>query len=217
MANGEQRDRNLYKLLFRSKIYSGLKLLLGKKSTSELLISRFIRPFAGAKILDLGCGPEGILEKLPPSIEYHGCDSNPRYIADAKEKFGKRGNFWIVDFNSPHIDSGNALAGGGFDIVHISAVLHHLPDESVRKLLAIAKKSIKPNGRLFCLDNVLTSQQNPIARWLILRDRGLYIRTVEKYMELFTDSWPGISYEIRTDLLRLPYTHIIAYSNTAES
>jgi SAM-dependent methyltransferase len=213
MANGEQRERHLYKLLFHSKVYAALGLILKKKSSSELLINTYIKPFPGARILDLGCGPAAILEELPSSVEYHGCDNNAEYIADAKEKYGSRGNFWVVDFNSTNVDSGNTFAGGGYDIAIISGVLHHLPDESARKLLAIARNSITPNGRLFCFDNVLTSPQNPIARWLILRDRGLYVRTIEKHMELFTESWPGILYAVRTDLMRVPYTHIIVHSD----
>lgn len=113
MAGAEQRNAHLYKLLFRSKFYSLLGSILGKKSSRDLLMNEYIKPFPGAKILDLGCGPARILEDLPSSVEYHGCDSNPKYIADAKEKYGECGNFWVVDFNSANTDSGNTFVGGG--------------------------------------------------------------------------------------------------------
>ena len=48
------------------------------------------------------------------------------------------------------------------------------------------------------------------ARFLVARDRGQNVRTVSEYLALAEPYFPNIQHEIRSNLLRIPYTHIIA-------
>ncbi|MCZ2207908.1 hypothetical protein, partial [Cylindrospermopsis raciborskii] len=56
--------------------------------------------------------------------------------------------------------------------------------------------------------------QSPIARWIISKDRGQNVRDEKGYLNLAYNLFPPpyTSCNIRHNLLRIPYTHIIIES-----
>jgi SAM-dependent methyltransferase len=193
----------LRNLLIHPAIYSCFVNAIGARRVRRLLVQRYLCPKKGDRILDIGCGPADILEELP-DVTYVGLDSNPRYIAAAKARFGSRGKFHVE-----MIDAQTTKAYRGFDLVIATGILHHLDDSSAQRLIAVAHAALKTGGRLVTLDGCFTRNQSPITRWLLKKDRGRFVRSAETYLRLAKTVFTQVKEDISTDLLRIPYTHLV--------
>jgi SAM-dependent methyltransferase len=60
-------------------------------------------------------------------------------------------------------------------VVPALGIAHHLEDAEAQRLFQIAYDALKPGGKLITFDGVWTDGQSPAARWLLARDRGLYV------------------------------------------
>jgi SAM-dependent methyltransferase len=97
---------------------------------------------------------------------------------------------------------------GGFDIVLATGVLHHLDDEEARELFRTAREALRPGGRLVTLDGCYVDGQSRMARYLLSRDRGKFVRAPEAYVRLARSQFEDVQASVRDDLLRIPYTHV---------
>jgi hypothetical protein len=59
------------------------------------------------------------------------------------------------------------------------------------------------------IDPALTTPQHWMARLIIRNDRGRHVRSATEYELLVRPAFSKVVMEVRTDLLRLPYTHVI--------
>lgn len=202
----DENNLGIRSLLQKPFVYNGLQNILGSRKSRQTIIKDFFKLSPGITVLDLGCGTGEILEFMPDNISYLGIDYNPAYIESAIKRFGNKGRFLCRNLTEA-VD-----ANEQFDRVIITGFLHHLNDGDAKELLTQAHKLVKKGGFLFCLENVRTEPQNPIARFLINRDRGQHVRTKEGYLSLFSDIRSELNTTIRTDLLRVPYSHIIIIS-----
>jgi SAM-dependent methyltransferase len=166
-------------------------------------VDEYIRPQPGNRVVDIGCGPGTMLPYLGP-VDYIGFDLNAAYIEHAKQTYSGQGTFF-----QGRVDEAADQLELGIDIVIAIAVLHHLSDQETRALFAAANRILRPGGRLITFDNVFTSPQNPIARLLIRLDRGKSVRTAGGYLSLAKEGFGEVEVDIRSDLLRIPYTHCI--------
>lgn len=98
---------------------------------------------------------------------------------------------------------------GEFDVILISAVLHHLTDDEIGSMLKHASTILKPDGRLVSIDPTIDDGQHPLARLIARLDRGRYVRTTDRYRELVQRQFTPVEIIIRHDLLRIPYTQCI--------
>lgn len=171
---------------------------------SRVFLAEYVKPLAGEKVLDIGCGPADILSYLP-EVDYTGLDISPEYIAAAKQRFESRGRFWCGDVGLAALEREQ----GTFSLVLATGVLHHLDDERATRLYELARLALGPNGRLITIDGCYVPEQSRIARWLLSRDRGRFVRTREAYLRLASVHFPKVEAHLRHDLLRLPYTHLI--------
>ena len=64
---------------------------------------------------------------------------------------------------------------------------------------------MKKNSKLLTVDPILTKNQNKIAKFLILNDRGKNVRSENEYLKLFKNHFKNISSEI-THQSFVPYT-----------
>ena len=91
--------------------------------------------------------------------------------------------------------------------------VRELPDLVARvdahALFAIAKAALKPGGVLVTFDGCYTPTQSLLARCLLNWDRGRFVRTKDEYVRLATTTFTDVEPFIRSDLLRIPYTHLI--------
>lgn len=157
----------------------------------------------GDRVLDIGCGPADILEALPP-VEYHGFDLSADYIEAARKRFGGRGTFHVEA-----VDAEQVKQYAGFDLVLATGVVHHLTDAEALDLFRVAAAALKPGGRLVTLDGCLVEGQSPVARWLLKRDRGQFVRGQAAYLALARAVFSKVQPTVTTGLLRIPYTHLV--------
>ena len=102
-----------------------------------------------------------------------------------------------------------ALTNLEFDIVLAMGLLHHLDDVEAASLVALASQALVSGGRFVAIDPARAPGQPHVARWLIGRDRGEYVRTADAYAELARGSFGSVAVTVRSDLLRVPYTHAV--------
>ena len=159
-------------------LYSTFKTLV-TGDRDRRLVAEFVKPRPTDRILDLGCGPADIVDKLN-GCQYVGVDHDPGYIARARKKYSGRSRFHLVSIAD--IDVIEPLS---FDIVLSMGVLHHLADAEALHLFQVARESLKPTGRLITVDGCLTYPQKRLRRFFLGLDRGQYIRDRSA-----TSPWP---------------------------
>jgi SAM-dependent methyltransferase len=166
-------------------------------------VNEYLRPEAGQRILDIGCGPADILPYLL-DVEYVGVDLSPQYIASARRRFGDRGQF-----HCRRICKTSMGDLGAFDLVIAHGIVHHLDDAEALHLFRLAGISLGREGRLVTLDGCFVEGQSRVSRQLLSMDRGQFMRDEEGYLQLAHKFFAHVSVHIRHDLIRVPYTHII--------
>ena len=177
------------------------------------LMSTFLQSYAQVKphvrLLDVGCGTGDVLEYLP-QVKYTGVDISKVYVASARRRYPDRGTFLVGDAASlVHI------VNAKFDTILAIGVLHHLDDEQVQALFRAAGSMLAAGGRIATIDPVFVFSQSQIARWIISKDRGRYVRLGDEYRLLATPYFAIESYR-RDDLS--PYSHsILICSNSVTS
>lgn len=189
-------------ILSHPAIYSMFQYLMGAKQGWTTFANNYLRPEKGDVILDIGCGPADILEYLP-SVDYWGFDISEQYIARAKLKYGTNGKFYAKPLS---INDLNNLPK--FDLVIGCGLLHHVDDQLAREIFTLAHKALKPGGRFVTIDPCFTTDQSPIARFLISKDRGQHVRGQLAYQALAEGVFSELKVSIKHKLW-IPYTHCI--------
>ena len=175
---------------------------VGGSGWAKVLVKEYIQPRKGARILEIGCGPGTIVRYLPQP-EYLGFDLSSRYIDLAKKRFPQ------AQFVCERVSHFSLEKHQSFDAVLALGIIHHLDDAEARQLFQIAHDALKPGGKLVTADGVWTNDQSPAARWLLARDRGEYIRSEQEYVKIASQVFANINPNVRHDLLRIPYSHLI--------
>lgn len=199
-----EKNSSIWSVLQNARVYASFQTLLPRQ-TKKQFAEEVLAFKDGEKVLDVGCGPAAILSNIDAGIDYYGLDPNPDYIRHARETHGDRATLFqtgIQEFDMPE-------QYGTFDHVIALGVLHHLDDESASQMVSFSAKMLKPGGRLLTVDPGRTSPQNPIARFLVNNDRGQHVRFPEDHEALFGEGLSSIDLSIRTDRMRIPYTHFI--------
>jgi SAM-dependent methyltransferase len=198
--------RRIRSVLARPWAYQLFFNVIGAPERSRILVRDYIRPRAGDRILEIGCGPGTIVPYLPDA-EYVGFDLSGPYVEQARKKFQQK--YPRVKFFCERVSEYTLPQQNQFDVVLALGILHHLDDSEAQHLFAIAHAALKPGGKLVTLDGVWTNNQSRAARYLLARDRGQYVRTQEQYVHLASKIFSRITPTVCHDLLRIPYTHII--------
>ena len=98
---------------------------------------------------------------------------------------------------------------GTFDLVLATGVLHHLDDARAAKLIELAARSLRPGGRFVTCDGCYVPEQSKLARWMLQRDRGKFVRPKEEFVALAKQRFSKVETFVRHDLVRIPYTALI--------
>jgi SAM-dependent methyltransferase len=206
------RSTGIYRLLERAGAYERFQRLLGARAARARFVRELLRPAAGDRLLDVGCGTGSLLDDLPADVEYVGYDFNPRYVAAAEQRYGSRGRFFCARAGE---EAPFPRAEGGFDLVVAKSILHHLGDDEAGRLIRNAHRYLRPGGFLVTSDPVVHPGQHPVARLLIACDRGRRVRSPEGYRALVAACFPAVEGILLTDLAAVPYSHFIQRARKA--
>ncbi|HKS71926.1 MAG TPA: class I SAM-dependent methyltransferase [Terriglobales bacterium] len=194
--------RTIRSVLALPQAYQLFWNVIGGPARSRILVKDYIRPKTGDRILEIGCGPGTIVPYLP-DCEYVGFDASPSYIEQARQRFPR------ARFVCERVSEYTLAERAYFDCVLALGIVHHLNDPEARQLFQIAHDALKPGGKLVTLDGVWTNGQSSVARGLLARDRGEFVRSENGYVKIAAQAFDNVKASIRHDLLRIPYTHII--------
>lgn len=177
------------------------RLVRGK---GELVyITTHVRPIPGQRVLDVGCGTGDILRLMPP-VDYLGIDSNASYIEAARKRYGAIGTFACTDLTDQNIEQ-----FGKFDIVLATGILHHLDDDDALRLFQLANKTLKAEKRLVSFDGCYVENQSFLARKVLSRDRGKFVRTGKEYVNLASQVFANVESFVYDHILRIPSSVIV--------
>jgi SAM-dependent methyltransferase len=193
----------LRSILSISRAYELFWSGVGGPRCARAFSEEYVRSKPGDLILDIGCGPGTILPFLPKGTRYTGFDVSPAYIESARKRFPE------ATFLCERISEYTLPQRSSYDAVLASGILHHVDDDEARQLFSIAREALKPGGKLVTIDPVFTEDQSPVARYLLQRDRGEFVREREGYERIASSVFAHIEATVRHDLLRIPYTHVI--------
>ena len=194
---------NLRAILSLPGAYRIFQSLVGVHRLRVEYVAEYVRPRSSDRVLDCGCGPGDLIAYLP-GVEYVGIDMDESYIRLARARFGDRGSFRLGPVSAETMSD-----EGHYDIILANGLLHHLDDAQVSEFLRLASRSLKATGRLVTFDGCYTEDQSPITRRLLDMDRGSHVRTLDAWLELAKPVFPTVRPHLRTDLLRIPYTHLV--------
>jgi SAM-dependent methyltransferase len=174
--------------------------VLGGPQGRVKFVRDYVKPKSTDRVMDIGCGP-GMMVPYLHGAMYVGFDASPEYIEAARKHYGDRATFVCDRVSTATLD-----APGSYDIVLACGVVHHLDDDEAKTLFEIAKAALKPGGRLCTFDGAYVQGQSRLARLMISRDRGQYVRRAEEYPRIARSVFPEVRMDLRGDFLRIPYT-----------
>ncbi len=169
-------------------------------------VGDYLKPVRGEHVLDLGCGTGDLVQDIPDGVRYTGVDFSADYIRAARERHGTRPE---TEFILADVNGAPSVASGSFDIAAGAGILHHLSDAEIPAVLDLAWTALRPGGRFATIDPCYREGQPWIATMLMRSDRGKFVRPPQQYRELAARRFPQVKLTIRTDLLRVPYSHAI--------
>jgi ubiquinone/menaquinone biosynthesis C-methylase UbiE len=168
----------IYKLLEVPQVFElQQKICNNYSSVKNEFLKYLIRK--NIKIIDIGCST-GLCGRTLFDLNnpnYVGIDLDPQYIRIAKEK-RPYGSFFVADAQ----DLSFQLEG--FDLAALIGVLHHMSDEVANKTMKEVARVLKPDGFVLIAEPVFT-KKSILSTFFLSHDRGRFIRTREKYEELF--------------------------------
>ena len=151
--------------------------------TATKLRIRAVHDSLGApRVLDAGCGT-GEFSRLFDPARYLGVDLHPGYIAFAK-RHNRRHRYLCTDL-MVWPDTGEQ-----FDLVLVNGVLHHLDDDTARKLLNRAASRLASPGTLLVIEDVALPRPSSGARLVHGLDHGHFIRDAERWRALVSEQLP---------------------------
>ncbi len=153
----------------------------------------------GLALLDYGCGAADLLRVLAglgARAHFTGCDVSTGMLAEVEKR-------WPAALEpAPEIAvQDGALTpfpDGRFDIVTISAVLHHVPPAERAAVYRELARVLKPGGRLYVFEH---NPRNPLVRYVVARtpiDANAVLLDEKEVRHGLLDSAP---YQIQSDYL----------------
>lgn len=138
------------------------------------------------RVLDVGCGPGTNAPKFAKA-EYVGIDVNPRYVEDARRRYGR-------DFRVADATEFSVPAGERFDFILVNSFLHHIEDAQVRDLLANLRDALSADGHIHVLELVLPPRPG-MGRMLTRLDRGDHARPIGRWRSLLGEFYEPVVFE----------------------
>ena len=123
------------------------------------LVRELARPEAGAKVLDLGCGPGILLEELADAgCEAYGVDSARQMLALAEMRV-PTAHLNLADLR----DEIPAEWGRGFRAIISTYAIHHIPDDEKVGLIGRLLGLFEPGGAVLIGDVAFATRADLLA------------------------------------------------------
>jgi SAM-dependent methyltransferase len=194
---------SLKDLLDHSACYQMFQKAIGQARMLEYVIRELGELTPTTRLLDVGCGPADLVGKLP-TVHYVGVDSSDAYICTARQKQADFGTFRVLA-----AECLGEMQNIEFDLVIAIGLFHHLSDNQAAAMCDGIARLLAKGGRAVFLDPVYTPNQGRLARWIISKDRGRFVRDCQAYDRVLRHSFTRITASIQEDLLYIPYTHVL--------
>lgn len=198
----------LKQLLSLPWIYDQFQNLVGAKRARRWVADKQWKAAGGEKVVDVGCGSGDALHYLPADVTYVGFDISSSYIDAARRKFAARRATFLVSTAKELLDQFDDRLSNA-DLVICSGLLHHLDDADVKDVLQLANQVLKPGGRMICVEPAFLECQGRISHWIMSQDRGCNVRPEQEWKDLVQQVFPEYRTHILTNLIRIPYVHVI--------
>ena len=171
----------------------------GYRRHRQLLARQFAqRP---RRVLDCGCGT-GTYSKCFAPQGYIGIDICPAYVARARNRHPSH-RFQTMDATNL------TFADNSFEAVVVCGLVHHLDQETTRRVLSEIARVLQPDGRLLLWEDVPTRDPlNWVGHWVHQLDVGAHIRPAREYAQLLA---PYFRIE-STESLRSGFMDYIAFN-----
>ncbi len=121
----------------------------------------------GLTVLDYGCGVGDfmrVLAGLGARARFAGCDVSTGMLQEAAKRWpGQLGPPPVL---APQQEAQTPFADGQFDVVLISAVLHHVPPDQRAQVYRELGRVTKSGGRVYVFEH---NPRNPLVRYVIAR------------------------------------------------
>lgn len=153
----------------------------------------------GLAVLDYGCGAGDLMRVLAAQgarADFTGCDVSGGMLAEAGRRWPAA--FGPVPALALQDGAATPFADGRFDVVTISAVLHHVPPAERPAVYRELGRVLKPGGRIYVFEH---NPRNPLVRWVIARtpiDANAILLDAREVRHGLLDS---ARYELETDYL----------------
>jgi len=121
----------------------------------------------GLALLDYGCGAGDLLRVLTglgARADWTGCDVSAGMLDEARKRWPASCGPapMLVGQNGP----ATPFTAGRFDVITVSAVLHHVPPAERPAVYGELARVLKPGGRLYVFEH---NPRNPLVRYVIAR------------------------------------------------
>lgn len=200
-----QINYGIKKLLSVSILYEFFQSIVFPVRSKKWIAENIWRVAKGEKVVDIGCGPGSALKYLPRDILYVGYDISSEYIQSAIKKYKDRENVFFVVGSARKFLQAPDQRFENADLVLCNAVLHHLDDEEVLDVLLLAKRILKPSGRLVIIEPAYLIHQSFLSRIIMNQDRGRNIRKEDEWKRIVSNVFEFFSTHIATNLVNIPY------------
>jgi SAM-dependent methyltransferase len=153
----------------------------------------------GLALLDYGCGAGDlmrVLGQLGAQADFTGCDVSDGMLAEAARRWPS--SLGAAPTLAAQDGAATPFADRQFDIVTISAVLHHVPVAERQAVYRELGRVLKPGGRIYVFEH---NPRNPLVRYVIARtpiDENAILLDAREVRHGLLDS---ARYEVETDYL----------------
>jgi SAM-dependent methyltransferase len=143
MSREDAEPRELRSGEYARKQLFGSGLLGWSHGRRFAMARRLVAPFAGAPLLDYGCGDGTFLALVRGSFPAAvGAEIDPALVRDARARFDDGAQRFV------HVDELAAFPDGAFGVATCMEVLEHCPPDAADAVLAALRRLVAPGGTL---------------------------------------------------------------------